>query len=761
MVTIKKIITKYLRRITIAIVVMLLAILFVSQILGAQRQARNIAEDRFTQIEHILFENELELTIVEENLRQTYLHNAEIIAHMIDSNPEILEDDEEFRQIAKRLGLDEICVFNEEGRIFAGTNPEYNGLSFDSGEQISFFKAMLEDKSLQLCQDPMPNTYDGTMMEYSAVWNSGGTFIVQVGKNADKDMLVTEKYKLSSIFSLLQVDEDAELYAIDMESGRIVGTTNEKDDGKNVSEIGLELDKAKNDGNGFHAEINGVKSFCVFTKSEDLLLGRVISNRAIYLEVLLKAIELSMLICIAAVILILALLRIMDRLVIQNIQQLNDKLHLITEGDYEQRIELRNCEEFSELSNHLNEMVESLSDKLNNEYQYQAELTEALRMATAANKSKTSFLFSMSHDIRTPMNAILGFSAMAEKHINDKERVMDCLQKLNTAGEHLLRLINDVLDMAQIEGGKVDLNPQAHSIPESLAATKSVFSLEMEKKNIHFSVSWSVQDEIAHYDKLRMEQVELNLISNALKYTPHGGTVTYTVQQIPCEKEGFASYRGVVKDTGIGMSEDFCKHVFEPFEREHTSTVNGIPGTGLGLTITKRIIEQMGGTITCTSELGMGTEFTFVVTFKIGRVEELADGERPQTSETDFTTKRILLVEDNELNCEIACEILMDFGFNVEVAEDGLIALDKVSQSADGYYDLILMDIQMPNMDGYQATEEIRKLKNPALANIPIIALTANAFDKDQSQAFVAGMNDHLSKPIDVPKLMDTLKKYL
>ncbi len=390
-----------------------------------------------------------------------------------------------------------------------------------------------------------------------------------------------------------------------------------------------------------------------------------------------------------------------------------------------------------------------------------AELSDALEKANIANRSKTKFLFNMSHDIRTPMNAILGFSMMAEKYIDDKERALDSLSKLNSAGKHLQRLINDVLDMSRIESGKMTFDLKPHHIPTLLKDTYEMFAMEMQKKDIDFTVSWEMEDEVAYLDRLHMDQVELNLISNALKYTPEGGKVTYTIKQINKPEEGYATYQGIVKDTGIGMSEEFCVRVFEAFERERTSTVDGIQGTGLGLAITKSLLEQMDGDIICRSEKGVGTEFIFTVTFKTGTLDDLPTKVDNIVGKSDFGGKRILLVEDNELNREIANDILEEFGFIMETAEDGDVAVEMVENSQPGHYDLILMDIQMPRMDGYTATRQIRSINDRELASIPIIAMTANAFAEDRQNAIEAGMNEHIAKPIDVPKLISVLQQML
>jgi CheY-like chemotaxis protein len=272
-----------------------------------------------------------------------------------------------------------------------------------------------------------------------------------------------------------------------------------------------------------------------------------------------------------------------------------------------------------------------------------------------------------------------------------------------------------------------------------------------------FEVECNVEDDIVFFDRLRMDQVELNLLGNALKYTPDGGKIKYTITQLGSSYSGFATYQGVIEDNGVGMSEEFLEHVFESFERENNTTKSKIEGNGLGLAITKKLIEQMDGDIICESIQGKGTRFTFVVNFPVGSEADVIEKEVVTKEEIDLEGKRILLVEDNELNQEIATEILEEFGFVVEVADDGQIAVDAISKSQVEYYDVVLMDIQMPNMDGYEATRIIRQLENKDLANIPIVAVTANAFDEDVKKAVDAGMNGHISKPIEVDKLIGLL----
>ena len=386
------------------------------------------------------------------------------------------------------------------------------------------------------------------------------------------------------------------------------------------------------------------------------------------------------------------------------------------------------------------------------------ELEKAKEAAESANKAKSAFLFNMSHDIRTPMNAIIGFSAMAEKYINNPEKVADCLKKINISGNYLLKLINNVLDMARIESGKIEMNIQAHHIPSKMKNIEYIFLADINKKNLSFNAECDIKDEIAFYDALKINQIELNLISNAIKYTPAGGSITYRIEQKSSEN-GFGIYSCIVKDTGIGMSNEFIKNVFGAFESENTGFTMRTEGSWLGLAIVKRLVDIMGGTISCTSEKGKGSEFVCTFKLKIGTYADL-EKELPDDKKlADFAGKRILLVEDNELNREISREILENEGFIVDEAEDGDIAVEKVKTSAEGFYSFILMDIQMPRLNGYEATKQIRSLNNKALAAIPIIAVTANAFDEDKRAATQAGMNGHVAKPIEINNLRKELFK--
>lgn len=531
----------------------------------------------------------------------------------------------------------------------------------------------------------------------------------------------------------------------------------------------------------------------------------------------------------------------------------------------------------------------------------QAVLTEKLHKAEAADKAKSVFLSNMSHDIRTPMNAIIGFTTLAQTNLDNKERTQEYLKKILSSSNHLLSLINDILDMSRIESGKLNIEEKECSISDIFRDMRNIIQTQMHSKQLNFFMDTvDVVDEDIYCDKLHLNQVLLNLLSNAIKFTPSGGTVALTIQQKPGAPKGYGAYEIRVKDTGIGMSEEFMQHIFEPFERERNTTASGIQGTGLGMAITKNIIDTMGGTIAVHSEQDKGSEFIINLDFRLQsepkKVEviqaleglhalvvddnfatcdsitkmlrqigmrsewvlhgkeavlhakqayELGDEyhayiidwllpdlsglevvrqiraivgdstpiiivtaydwtgfeeEAREAGVTAFCNKpiflselrdillaatgdvshplpaadrpakelsgrfkgtRLLLAEDNELNREIAVELLSDSGFIVDTAENGAVAVDMLKEAGPGYYSLVLMDVQMPIMNGYEATKAIRALENPALASIPIVAMTANAFEEDRKLALESGMNAHIAKPIDMKKLLDVLGEIL
>lgn len=390
-----------------------------------------------------------------------------------------------------------------------------------------------------------------------------------------------------------------------------------------------------------------------------------------------------------------------------------------------------------------------------------AELEKAAREAQAANVAKTRFLFNMSHDIRTQMNAIIGYAGLLAAHLDERDRALDYLGKIRSSSDFLLSLINYVLEMARIESGKAALKLEPSDINELAASLKAVFDPLADEKHITTTCTIDIQHPYVRSDQTKVREIFLNIISNAIKYTPEGGRVDFTMTELPGETPGTVRYKAVVQDDGIGMSAEYLPHLFEEFSREHTSTESRVIGTGLGLPIVKSLVQLMGGTIDVESTVGKGSTFTVVIPFPVISKEELTQQrEQPADPAAGLAGKHLLLAEDNDLNAEIALTILQENGMIVNRAEDGIRCLELLGAKPAGYYDAVLMDIQMPRMDGYQATQAIRALPD-ARSTVPIIAMTANAFEEDKQRAFDAGMNDHISKPISVNALLAALRKNL
>lgn len=381
------------------------------------------------------------------------------------------------------------------------------------------------------------------------------------------------------------------------------------------------------------------------------------------------------------------------------------------------------------------------------------------------SRAKSDFLSNMSHDIRTPMNAIVGYTTLAKKERDLPPKIADYLDKIDASSQHLLALINDVLEMSRIESGKLELCPVETDLAQTLGEVRDLFSTQMEAKGINFVLDTDqVKNPYVLCDKNRLNRVLLNLISNAYKFTPAGGTVAVSLRQAEDGGENTGRYELRVRDSGIGMSPEFAARIFEAFERERTSTVSGIQGTGLGMTITKRFVDLMGGTIEVHTRQGEGTEFVIGLEFPLAEapaVAGMAPDAPAQKAAPDFQGRRLLVAEDNEINREIAVMLLEDLGFRVDAARDGKEAVEKVSAARPGDYDAVLMDIHMPGMNGYEATGAIRALPDPGLASIPIVAMTANAFAEDVQAARDAGMNGHIAKPIDVARMVQTLAEVL
>ena len=391
-----------------------------------------------------------------------------------------------------------------------------------------------------------------------------------------------------------------------------------------------------------------------------------------------------------------------------------------------------------------------------------AKLQVAVEKAESANHAKSTFLFNMSHDIRTPMNAIIGYADLASRHLDDPAKLKNYMENIQVCGQNLLMLLNNVLDLARIENDKTEMEYSVSDVDKDFRNCVAMFRNQADSKGQTLMVTTQLQYPYIYADIPHLTEICTNLVSNAVKYTGAGGTIRCNVTQKPGEKEGWCDTVVTVADNGIGMSQEFQKHIFEPFERERTSTVSKVEGSGIGMGIVKKLVGLMGGTVEVESRIGVGSTFTVTIPCRIASEDETqAKRETNPSDQKCLCGTRILLTEDNDLNAEIATELLQEEGCTVDRAKDGVECVDMLEKAANGTYQLILMDIQMPVMNGYDAARKIRGLDDPQKANIPIIAMTANAFTEDRQVALDAGMNDHIAKPINMDVLVPTLRKYL
>lgn len=398
----------------------------------------------------------------------------------------------------------------------------------------------------------------------------------------------------------------------------------------------------------------------------------------------------------------------------------------------------------------------------NDTQELNAKLQIAAENAESANRAKSTFLFNMSHDIRTPMNAIIGYADLASRHLDDPAKLEKYMENIQVCGQNLLMLLNNVLDLARIENDKTEMEYSVSDVDKDFRNCIAMFQNQADSKGQTLTVTTQLPYPYIYADIPHLTEVCTNLVSNAVKYTGAGGTIRCGITQKPGEKEGWCDTVVTVADNGIGMSQEFQKHIFEPFERERTSTVSKVEGSGIGMGIVKKLVELMGGTVEVESKIGVGFTFTVTIPCRIASEDEIqAKREINPSDQKCLCGTRILLTEDNDLNAEIATELLQEEGCTVDRAKDGVECVDMLEKAANGTYQLILMDVQMPVMNGYDATKKIRRMDDPQKANIPIVAMTANAFSEDKQVALDAGMNDHIAKPINMSVLVPTLRKYL
>lgn len=680
------------------------------QMLSNRHNAWNASEMILQQLEDVIEENKESYQTLLETLKEEYTLRAETVANLLEMEGRLYQTTVEYRKIAKQLRVDEIHIFNTSGCIVAGTNPEYFGYSFSSGEQMGYFKPMLTDKKLSMCQDMVPNTAEGKMMMYAIVWNSSGTAMIQIGITPSRLLAKMNSASVENLVRQMPITSGMNIFLLNATTGKMLATTRqdvllyELQDSDRLE--GGKLQEGKRYRTS--AKISGRKQYLVYEKYGEY-------NLAVSYGILEANQNLIYVAATMFLVLVLSFLIIF----------------------------------------YITERSVAAIDK------NEEELKQAKEAAERANAAKTGFLSRMSHDIRTPLNGIIGMIEISDRHREDRALVDANRVKEKVAAKHLLELINDVLEFNKLDEENLQLTKEPFclkelwreiiTIVEPRAADKGVL-LKYEEQTEGTAVGCVLGS------SLHVRQIFINILGNAIKYTDAGGHVLCQVT-IKAIGESRISCRTVISDNGIGMSTAFLPHLYEPFSRENTDEKSVTQGTGLGMSIVRHLVDKMGGTITVESEKGAGTTFTVTLLFEGPKEQECKKIEEGDQS-ADITGMRVLLAEDNELNMEIAETFLTDAGVQITKAYNGKEEVERYLEQPAGTFDAILTDLMMPVMDGYEAARAIRSSGRADAESIPIIALTANAFLEDAERVKREGMNEHLPKPLDVGKMLSVLAKY-
>ena len=697
----------------------LVAIVFVLILLGSsviqtvsnQKNAEQTCSMITDQLKDIIAENNKSIDIFMQSLKEEYIIRAELVSDMLDRESGEGSSAARCKKIAQHVHVDEIHIFDENGVIIGGTLPRYYGYSFESGEQIAYFKPMLSDRTRSMCQDVTPNTAEGKSMMYAMVWNQTKTEMIQIGITPKHLLEEMNNDDIAAIIERMPVAEGMKIFVLDADTYDVLGCTDDNlDDASRETEMEFLPGNLQPNVKYFETrKLNGEWSYINYEAYDDYYIvisysARVANGNLKYTIVIL------------IVSLLLAFLLI----------------HYITKRSFA-----------------------ALEDS-------KAELADALKSAEQANQAKTVFLNSMSHDIRTPMNGIIGMLDMIHKHRDDPQRVDDCLYKIQVSSEHLLSLINDVLDMSRLESGQKVIEHVSFNLNDLCNETISIVIPAAEQAGIQIEIKEERDTEICLLGSpLQLKQIFINIFGNAIKYNKPNGKIFANMSEVE-RTEDMLTLQFQIRDTGIGMTQEFIDNkLFVPFAQADAGARTKYKGTGLGMSIVKQLVEQMYGKIEVESKVGEGSTFTVTIPFEIDREARANQQKKIAVPQGNLEDIHILLAEDNDINQEIAECMFQDAGAEIVCVENGKLAVEAFSNAPAGTFDVIVLDIMMPVMDGLQAAESIRKLPRQDAKTIPIIAMTANAFAEDEQKSLQAGMNAHLSKPLRSEDVISTVEKFV
>ena len=704
---------KTIKRINFSIVLLIFLIMFAlylvmaymlfhSRSLASLEAEKSVIEKLYVVVER----NKESIQDYNASLKEEFIIRASSVSYIVENDGGYEENPEKLKELAKILMVDEIHLFTPAGVIYGGTSPEYYGYSLYSGDQMAFFLPMLSDYSLSLCQDIMPNTAEEKMMMYAMVWRSDHKGMVQVGVDPKRLAYEMNENEVLSLVESMPVTQGRRLFVADSESNIVIGATDSSFLGETLSSMGLnELE-----GEGLKQSmmrVNGEVSFVSIYYGQNFTLMVTQSLASAYKNVW------------GAILILFFFTFVVASILNGVIVIYSDKL--ATERD----------------------------ERLKENEKKNKELSMALVNAEAASKSKSAFLMSMSHDLRTPMNAVIGYTDLLDKcTLSDIQRRY--LNNIRVSGRQLMNLLDGVLSMTRIESGKLELEKESHDLYSIFDDISVIIKERADEKSVSFTYETSGGDCTILLDRAKYSEILLNILTNAVKYTERGGRVIMR-NSVEINSDDTAIVKSVIEDNGIGMSPSFLPHIFDSFERESMPGTGKEEGYGLGMSITKSLVDLMKGEIKVESTQGVGTCVTVSIPFKLTKKIQ----KKSISPALEWPGKRALLVEDNDLNAEIAIIMLEELGFNVERSEDGLTALDLIENKNEPY-DIIFMDILMPGLDGYETTKRIRNLKGER-SDVPIIAMTANAFIEDKVKAIESGMDAHVQKPLERTDLIKAI----
>ena len=684
--------------------------------------------------------------------KSSVLATASNIALLIKADNSYLTNQTKLDELRRILKLDEILITDINMQLVAMSFSEKNIQS--SCVHINDFVSGIYQNNFQKYMEPAFCDRYQEFIQYTGVPRLDKPGIIMIGRKSTNIKGIIKASIMDNLSSIYSIYKNGFITVIDKERHTIISYKDNKFLGIDIKDLGIDVDTLRSSMEVSKVMIEGQDAFALLRDSGDYSFIAIAFKNDVYFSVYVYVFIIIASITLMVIFMQLFMLQVVKQHIISGIGYIIGCLNSITKDNLNTKVDLNTCEEFSILSESINSMVSRLRNLLLSEQQL---VQEKASLATA----KGDFLAMMSHEIRTPLNVIIGMAQLGMRSNFDDKKKRDTFADINVASTHLLSLLNDILDMSKIDAGKLELSNSPFSIEEDITHLQLLISAKAQEQELELKVETEgIEDIVVNGDKLRLNQVLLNLLSNAMKFTEKHKNVTLSVKVINKTDENI-SIRFMVTDEGIGMSQEKLVKIFKPFEQADTSITRSFGGTGLGLSISKSIVELMGGKINVESELGQGSRFWFDVTFEYGVLEKVDDSLSALLEEGSLSQYRALIVDDALLNRKVLCTFLEKTGIKMEEAASGEEAIEKYIHSPVGYYNIIFMDIHMPNMNGYEATEKIRRSDKMDALTVPIIAVTADAFKETEEKVLVCGMNGFISKPINFAKLSATVKKAL